>query len=81
MRLHNIIGYFVPPYRPIQDHMRDYYTFRTAATKSCSHLTPPSYICHDSNTLVPHHLALDAIHACLSETCQLNQCRVYQWRL
>jgi hypothetical protein len=54
MRLHKTIGYSKPSYRPVQDHMWDCYTSRTAATKSCSLLTPASYIRHHSNTPVPH---------------------------
>jgi hypothetical protein len=81
MRLHNTIGYSISPYRPVQDHMRDYYTSRTAGTKSCSHLTPPSYIRHHSNTPVPHPLALDVIWACLCQTHRLNQCRCHQRKL
>jgi hypothetical protein len=56
-------------------------TSRTAATKSCSLLTPASYIHHNSNTLVYHPLTSDAIWAWFSQTHKLNQCRVHQWKL
>jgi hypothetical protein len=61
--------------------MRDYYTFRSAATKSCNLLTPPSYIRHYSNTPVPRPLALDANRACLWQTHRLNQYRIHQQKL
>jgi hypothetical protein len=61
--------------------MQDCYTSRTAATKSCSLLTPASYICHHSNTPVRHSLASDAIWAWFSQTRRLNQYRVHQWKL
>jgi hypothetical protein len=78
MKLHKTIGYSVPPYRLVQDHMRDCYTTRITITKSCSLLTPASYIHHHSNTMVPHPLSSDAIWAWFSQTRRLNQCRVHQ---
>jgi hypothetical protein len=81
MRLHNIIGYSIHLYRPVQDHKQDCYTSRTGATMSCSHLTPPSYIRHHNNIPVLDPLASDAIRPCLSQTHRLNQRRVHQRKL
>jgi hypothetical protein len=53
------MGLFVPPYRPVQDHMWNCHTSRITAKESCTLLTPASYICHHRNTPVAHPLASD----------------------